>query len=135
MVGVILLRKEIIEIESIRKPEGPFNHVVKAGNFLFLTSQLSVDLKTNRIIRGTVGEQTGRAMDNIRLLLEASGATMEDVVKVVIYMRDVSRFSEMNAVYKEYFKVGEEPARVTIQAPSPIEGVNIEIEVTAIIPK
>lgn len=135
MAGVILLRKEIIEIEGIRKPEGPFNHVVKAGNFLFLTSQLSVDLKTNRIMRGTIGEQTRRAMDNVKLLLEASGAMMEDIVRVVIYMRDVGKFSEMNAVYKEYFKAGEEPAKVTVQAPSPIEGVDIEIEATAIIPE
>jgi len=129
------LRKEIIKIEGIQKPESPFNHLVKAGNFLFLTSQLSVDLKTNRIIRGTISEQTRRAMDNIKLLLEVSGAAMDDIVKAVIYMRDVSEFREMNAVYKEYFKLGEEPARVTVQASSPLEGVDIEIEATAIIPE
>ena len=132
---MVLLRKEIIKIEGIQKPESPFNHLVKAGNFLFLTSQLSVDLKTNRIIRGTISEQTRRAMDNIKLLLEVSGAAMDDIVKAVIYMRDVSEFREMNAVYKEYFKLGEEPARVTVQASSPLEGVDIEIEATAIIPE
>ena len=125
------MKKEIIVIDGVPKPESPFNHVVKAGGFLFLTSQLSCDLKNNRIIGGTMEEQTRRALDNIKFLLLASGATMSDVVKVVIYMRDLGKFREMNAVYKEYFVEGEEPARVTIQAPSPIEEIDIEIEVIA----
>lgn len=127
------MKKEIIEIKGIRKPESPFNHVVKAGDFLFLTSQLSCDLRTGRIIGGTTGEQTRRAMDNVKFLLNASGATMNDVVKVVVYMRDLSKFGEMNSVYREYFEDGEEPARVAVQAPSPIDEVDIEIEVTAVI--
>jgi len=72
-------------------------------------------------------------MDNVKLLLNASGATMNDVVKVVVYMRDLSKFGEMNSVYREYFEDGEEPARVAVQAPSPIDEVDIEIEVTAVI--
>jgi 2-iminobutanoate/2-iminopropanoate deaminase len=126
------LKKEIVRINEIHKPDSPFNHVVKAGNFLFLTSQLSYDLRTGRIIGGTIVEQTRRALDNVRFLLHASGSTMGDVVKVVIYMRDLSKFDEMNGVYGEYFEEGEEPARVTIQASSPIDEADIEIEVTAI---
>jgi 2-iminobutanoate/2-iminopropanoate deaminase len=128
------LKKEIPVIKGVRRPDSPFSHVVKAGDFLFLTSQLSADLRTGRIIRGTIEEQTKRALDNIQFLLQASGSTMNNIVKAVIYMRDLSKFNEMNAVYREYFKKGEEPARVTVQAPSPIEGVDIEIEVTAIVP-
>jgi 2-iminobutanoate/2-iminopropanoate deaminase len=130
---VVVLKKEIIMIDGVPKPDSPFNHVIKAGGFLFLTSQLSCDLKTNRIIGGTMVEQTRRAFDNVNFLLQASGSTMNDVVKVVVYMRDLSKFSDMNAVYRGYFRAGEEPARVTIQAASPIEGIDIEVEVTAVI--
>ena len=126
------MKKEIIAINGVSKPDSPFNHVVKAGGFLFLTSQLSCDLKNNRIIGGTVEEQTRRALDNVEFLLLASGSAMSDVVKVVIYMRDLSKFSEMNTIYREYFAGGEEPARVTVQAPSPIEEIDIEIEVIAL---
>lgn len=126
------MKKEIIMIEGISKPEGPFNHVIKAGGFLFLTSQLSCDLKTNRIIGGTIEDQTRMALDNAKFLLQASGSSMRDVVKVVIYMRDLSKFRDMDTVYREYFGVGEEPARVTIQAASPIEKIDIEVDVTAI---
>jgi enamine deaminase RidA (YjgF/YER057c/UK114 family) len=59
---------------------------------------------------------------------------MNDVVKVVVYLRDAGRFREMDAAYAKYFKSGEEPARVTIQAPSPMEGIDVEIEVTAVMP-
>ena len=127
--------KKIIAVDGVKKPDSPFNHIVKAGGFLFLTSQLSADLRTNEIIGGTVGEQTKRALDNVRLLLHAAGSAMDDVVKVVVYMRDVGRFKEMNAAYREYFKEGEEPARTTVQAQSPIEGVDVEIDVVAAAPE
>ena len=129
------MKKEIIKLKGIASPPSPFNHIVKAGNFIFLSSQLSADLKTNKILVGNIRNQTKQALENIKFLLESAGSSMDDVVKVVIYMKDVKNdFAAMNEVYSEYFKEGEEPARVTIQALSPIEKIDIEIEVTAIIP-
>jgi 2-iminobutanoate/2-iminopropanoate deaminase len=128
------MKKEIIKIKGIQQPDAPFNHVVRAGNLLFLSSQLSADLKTNVILEGNVIEQTRQALENIKFLLETSGASMNDIVKVVIYMREIKDFNQMNRVYREYFKKGQEPARVTIQAVSPIENIAIEIEVIATLP-
>lgn len=128
------MKKEILIIDGIPKSDLPFSHVVKAGDFLFLTSQLSVDLRTNEIIGGTIEQQTKRSLDNIKFLLQATGSTMDHIVKIVIYMRDISKFKEMNAVYRKYFKEGEEPARTTVQAPSPMEDIDVEIEVTAVVP-
>ena len=128
------MKKEIKTIPEIQSPDSPFNHVVRAGEFLFLTSQLSADLKTGRILGGNIVEQTRQALENVKFLLESCGATMDDIVKVIVYMRDVTDFDKMNQVYREYFTKGQEPARVTIQALSPIEGIEIEIEVTAVLP-
>ncbi|MBY8983606.1 MAG: RidA family protein [Candidatus Lokiarchaeota archaeon] len=128
------MKKEIVEIDGIRKNQFPFNHVVKAGNFLFLSSQLSVDLKTNKILKGNITEQTRQTLENIKFLLESSGAAMNDILKVVVYMRKLKEFDKMNQVYREYFENGQEPARVTIQAKSPIKNIDIEIEVTALLP-
>ena len=125
------VKREIISIPGIQTPDSPFNHVVRGGNFLFLTSQLSVDLRTGRILPGNIAEQTKQALENVRFLLDSCGAHMDDVVKVVVYMRDIQDFDKMNEIYREYFAKGREPARVTIQALSPIEGIDIEIEVTA----
>ena len=129
------MKKEIIKINGIMNQSYPFNYVVKAGNFLFLTSQLSVDLKTNKILNGNVIEQTTQTMDNIKFLLESSGTNMDNILKVVIYMKNLKDFESMNQVYRKYFKKGLEPARVTIQATSPIKDIDIEIEVTALLPE
>jgi len=126
------LKKQIITISGIQIPESPFNHVVRAGDFLFLTSQLSLDLKTGQIISGDISKQTVQALENIKFLLQSCNAKMDDIVKVVIYMRDIGEFDKINAVYRKYFPKGSEPARVTVQATSPIKGIDIEIEVTAI---
>jgi 2-iminobutanoate/2-iminopropanoate deaminase len=125
------MKKEVINIPGIAGPDSPFNHVLRAGETLYLTSQLSTDLKTGKIIKGDITEQTRRALENIKFLLESSGSSMDNIVKAVVYMRDVTEFDDMNEVYRNYFKKGQEPARVTIQAPSPIQGIDVEIEVTA----
>lgn len=126
------MKKEIINIPNVGKLDCPFNHVIKAGNTLYLTSQLSCDLKTGKIIPGSIEVQTRNALENIKYLLASSNSSMDNILKVVIYMRNISEFDKMNEVYKEYFKKGEEPARVTVQAISPIEGIDIEIEVIAL---
>ena len=128
-----MMKKEIISIPAVKVPVSPFNHVVKAGGLLFLTSQLSCDLKTGAIISGDIAVQTTNALENIKFLLEASGSCLDNILKSVIYMRDVGEFNQMDRIYRKYFKPGQEPARVTIQSPSPIAGINIEIEVTAVI--
>ena len=120
---MINIKKEVLDIKGIKKPSSPFNHVIKAGNFLFLTSQLSTDLKTNKIIPGNISEQTKNALENMKFLLESSGSNMDNVLKVSIFMKDIKEFNEMNRVYEKYFKPGKEPARVTVQSLSPIEGI------------
>jgi len=126
------MKREVLIIPGVKRPDSPFSHVVRAGGFLFLTSQLSSDLQTGKLIGGSIGEQTRKALENIKLLLEASGSGMSDVVKTTVYMRDVTRFSEMNDVYRDYFEESGEPARVTVQAPSPIEGIDVEIDAIAV---
>ena len=125
------MKKKVLAIPGITKPDLPFNHVIQAGRFLFLTSQLSSDLKTGEIKGGTIIEQTRQSLDNIKYLLECCGATMDDIVKTVIYMRDSKDFSKVNEVYCRYVTRGNEPARVAMQAISPLESIDIEIEVVA----
>ena len=128
------MEKEIIKYDGIADIPGPLNHAVKAGNFILLSSQLSADLKGHTLIEGNIRQQTERAMENIKFLLEQAGSSLEKIVKVVIYMKDVKRdFKGMNDIYWRYFRKGEEPARVTVQALSPLDGIDIEIEAIAII--
>lgn len=127
------MKKEILIFEDVAHPPSPFNHVVKAGNFLFITSQLSVDLKTNTILPGDIKFQTKNALNNLKFLLESSSSSLSNVVKVVVYLSDIKDFNGMNEIYKEFFETGKEPARVAVQARSPINDIIVEIEAIAII--
>lgn len=126
------MKKQVIEVKGVKKPSTGFNHVVKAGSFVFLSSQLSVDLKTGEIIKSNIKEQTTKAMENIKFLLSQGNCVMDDIVKIVIYFRNAKDRKEINEVYKKYFRPGQEPAKVSVQAPSPIDGIDVEIEATAI---
>ncbi len=128
------MKKEIINVPGIHSPETSFNHIVRAGDFLFLSSQLSADLRTGTILSGDIARQTRQALENVRLLLASCGATMDDIVRVVIYLRNADDRCKVNQVYREYFTEGQEPAKVTVLAPSPIEGIDIEVEITAVLP-
>ena len=129
------MQKEVVNIPGIETPDLPFNHVVKAGNLLFLSSQLSCDLKTGEFLSGDIGKQTKQTMENIKLLLKSCGSSMNNILKTIIYMRNVEDFDKINDVYKQYFTKGSEPARVAMQVPSPLKEIDIEIEVTALIEK
>jgi 2-iminobutanoate/2-iminopropanoate deaminase len=129
------MKKKILAIPGARSSETGFNPVVSAAGFLFLTSQLSSDLATGMIIPGGITDQTTKAMDNVKQLLASCGAEMDDVVRTVIYLRRAADRDRVNEVYRRYFTNGEEPAKVTVVAPSPIEGVDVEIEATAVSPQ
>ena len=118
-------------VPGIATPPSPFNHVVRAGDFLFVSSRLSVNLATHMLLAGDIASQTRQALENLKLLLEGCGASLDDVVKTTVYMRDVGEFGIMNRVYGEYFQQGTAPTRVTIQAPSPLPGINVEIDAIA----
>ena len=127
------MRREIVHIKDMPKSNLPFNHVVKAGNILYLTSQLSCNLITGEILKGSVKDQTRNAMENIKYLLEQANSSMGNIIDVTIYMRNLNDFHDMNNVYREYFISGEEPARVVVKAESPLDNIDIEIKVTALV--
>ena len=126
-----VIQKEVLRFPEVAKGSLSFNHVIKVGNTLYLTSQLSCNLRTGQIIHGSIEEQTRNALENLKFLLERSNSCLENIVKATIYMRNIDDFAIMESVYRKYFIRGEEPARVTVQAMSPIEGVDIEIEAIA----
>ena len=111
-------------------PQGPYSHAVKAGGFVYVSGQAALDPETSEPIGGTVAEETRQTLENVKAILEASGATMEDVVKCSVFLADIRDFAEMNGVYAEYFG-GAKPARTTVQATLPAAGLKVEIDCIA----
>ncbi|MGK6352204.1 RidA family protein [Parapedobacter sp. DT-150] len=105
---------------------GAYSDGIVAGGFLFVSGQASVDFKTSQFVLGTIEEETRRTLDNIKAIVEAAGATMDDVVKCTVHLTDIAEFDRFNAVYAAYF-AGMRPARTTVQSVLG-QGIRVEID-------
>jgi 2-iminobutanoate/2-iminopropanoate deaminase len=105
---------------------GAYSDGIVVDGFLFVSGQAPVDFKTSKFILGTIEEETHRTMQNIKAIIEAGGATMEQVVKCTVHLRDIEEFDRYNQVYATYFP-GIKPARTTVQSVL-AEGISVEID-------
>ena len=113
---------------------GPYSPGVDSGEFIFLSGQTPLDPKTGLIVSGGIEAQTEQSFKNLFAVLEAAGLTSDDVLKVNVYLTDMTDFSAMNAVYARQFNPPY-PARTTIGVASLPLGARIEIELIARKPK
>ena len=109
---------------------GPYSHAVWAGELLYLSGQTPVDPATGKLIDGDVEAQTHRAFDNLSLVLQDAGLSMDDVIKCNVYLTDMANFSAMNAAYKARFS-SPFPARTTVAVAGLPLGAQVEIEMVA----
>lgn len=119
-----------VTAQGAPNPQGPYSHAVKAGGFVYVSGQAALDPATSNPIHGTVAEETRRTLENLMEILEAAGASLEDVVKCSVFLADIRDFAAMNAVYAEYFDAAK-PARTTVQAVLPAAGLKVEIDCIA----
>jgi 2-iminobutanoate/2-iminopropanoate deaminase len=109
---------------------GPYSHAVWAGRLLYLSGQTPVDPATGALVEGDVEAQTHRAFDNLQLVLEDAGLTMDDVVKCNVYLTDMSNFAAMNRAYQTRF-AAPYPARTTVAVAGLPLNAQVEIELVA----
>lgn len=123
-----------ISIRTERAPAavGPYSQGVKAGQLIFTSGQLPMDPATGKLVDGKIEEQTERALENMKAILESAGASMKDVVKVTVFLKDMSDFASMNQIYSRYFSESP-PARSCVQAAKLPKDVEIEIESIAVL--
>ncbi len=108
---------------------GAYSDGVVAGGFLFVSGQASVDFKTSKFILGSIEEETTNTLNNIKAIIEAAGATMNDVVKCTSHLADIADFDRYNKVYATFF--GDiRPARTTVQS---VLAENLKVEIDCIV--
>lgn len=109
---------------------GPYSHAVQSGESVYLSGQTPIDPRTGNVVQGGVAAQTEQCFANLLNVLKAADLTLDDVVKVNVYLVDMSDFGDMNAVYVKKFSAPY-PARSTVGVAELLPGVRVEIEMIA----
>jgi 2-iminobutanoate/2-iminopropanoate deaminase len=122
-----------ITTDNIAPLEVPLTHVVRAGDYVYLSGQIAVRADGS-LVTNDFAAETRAVLDNIKAGVEAAGGTLADVSKTTVFLLNATLFEPMNVVYREYFSKPF-PARSTIVAPLSNPDLRIEIEAVAYIPQ
>ncbi|NVK85299.1 MAG: RidA family protein [Cytophagia bacterium] len=112
----------------------PFSDAVRVDNMLYLSGVVGMVPGKMELVPGGLEAEAKQVMENIKTVLEASGSSMENVVKVTVFIDDISLWSDFNKVYVEYFP-GKKPARSALGAEGLALGAAVEVECIAVIPE
>jgi reactive intermediate/imine deaminase len=131
--AAIPVERRAVQSANAPRAGGSYSHAIQApaDRVLFLSGQIAVDPVRDRLIKGDVGKQTDRAMQNLKAVLEAGGATFDDVVKTTIFLTDLADFAKVNEAYAKYFR-NAPPARATVQVAALSRGARVAIEGVAV---
>jgi len=120
------------EIKSSAAPEaiGPYSQALVAGGFVFLSGQIGIDPETKKL-RESFEEQVKQIFANVRGILQAAGCSLDDVVRVTIYLKDLGNFIRLNEYYQQQFNPPY-PCRTTLAVKEIPLGAEVEMEFMAI---
>jgi 2-iminobutanoate/2-iminopropanoate deaminase len=121
--------KALIESDKLPTPAGPYSPGLSVGEWIFLSGQGGFDPKTGKMVSDDLVEQTEQTFNNIDTLLEAAGASFDDVISCLVHLVDLADFAAFNAVYEQKF-TGVKPVRTTVRADL-AAGMRVEITVIA----
>jgi len=127
------MKKQVVVSSKVPLPTAPYSQAIKVGNLLFVSGQGPFGAN-GKLVSGDIQAQVKQTLENIKSILLVAGASMEDIIKTTVYLRDMRDFEAMNEVYRTFF--GKDyPARSTVQANLAVEGQLVEIEAIAYCPE
>lgn len=130
-----MVSRRVICTEDAPAPVGPYNQAIAvSGPLLFVAGQIPLNPQTGELVgEGDITEQTQQVMRNLGAILEAGGASWENVVKTTVFLSDLTNFVSMNQVYAQYFPSETAPARACVEVSRLPKDVLVEIECIAVI--
>jgi len=121
------MSKQIISTVDAPSAIGPYSQAVRVGNTIWVSGQIPLDPGTKELVGGDIEAQTIRVFENLKIIVLAAGASLDDVVKVNIFLIDLSHFALVNKVMAEYFRAPY-PARAAVGVASLPRGAQVEVE-------
>ncbi|NFI07980.1 RidA family protein [Clostridium botulinum] len=126
------MEKVVISTKKAPAALGAYSQAIKIGDLLFTSGQIPLDPATGELISDDIKKATERSMENLKAVLEEAGTSFENVVKTVIFIKDMNDFAAVNEVYAKYFKENP-PARSCVQVGKLPKDALVEIELVAMI--
>jgi len=121
------MKKQAISTTKAAAPKAPYSQGIVYGDMLFVSGSGPIDPKTQEFISGTLEEEARATLNNVKAIVEDAGFSMENALKVTVFLADFDDFSRFNEVYKEYFPQPF-PARSALQAGRLGFGIKCEVE-------
>jgi 2-iminobutanoate/2-iminopropanoate deaminase len=127
------MMKEKIAIRTDKAPAavGPYEQGIRWQQLVFTAGQIPKDPVTGQLRLDNIKEQTRVVLENLKAVLEAGGSSLDEVLKVTVYLKNLSEFAAMNEVYEQYFAESK-PARTTVEVSNLPLGVDIEVDAIAL---
>jgi len=129
------MERSIVRTDNAPRAIGPYSQGIVAGEgrLVFTAGQIPLHPETGELVEGGIEEQTHRALENLRAVLEAAGSGLAHAVKTTVFLKDMNDFPRMNAVYETFFPENP-PARSAVEVARLPKDVLIEVECAAIVP-
>lgn len=129
------MNRRIIKTNNAPAPVGTYNQgtIMESGKILFTAGQIPINPETNKVIKGDIKDQTRQSLNNLKSVVEAGGSSLENLLKLTVFMTDLGDFSSVNEVFEEFFPDAP-PARSTVEVSALPKKVDIEIEGIAVVP-
>lgn len=122
---------QVIHTQSAPKAVGPYSQGIRSGPLVFVSAQLPIEA-SGKMVSDDLSSETRTCLENIESILNAGGATSQDIVRVTVYLTDIADFQEVNAVYETFFAASSVyPTRVCIEVSALPKGVRIAMDAIA----
>jgi reactive intermediate/imine deaminase len=121
------MNKQIISTVDAPAAIGPYSQAVRVGNTIWVSGQIPLDPRTKDLVQGDFEAETRQVFDNVRAIVVAAGATLDDVVKANVYLTDLAHFALVNKIMSEYFREPY-PARAAVGVAALPRGARVEVE-------
>ena len=121
--------RQALTTDKAPRPGGAYSQAIVEGDLIYLAGQVPANPETGDLELGDIRSQTARVLENMRLILEAAGSSLDNVIRCNVYLRDIGDFATMNEVYAASFRAPY-PARTTVQVIL-ARGMGVEIDCIA----
>jgi 2-iminobutanoate/2-iminopropanoate deaminase len=119
--------REQISTDSAPAAIGPYSQAIRTGDLLFVSGQVPLDPASGELVKEDAPGQARRCLQNVAAICEAAGASLENAVRVTVWLTDIHDFEQVNEAYAEFF-AADPPARVAVQVGALPKGADVEVD-------